>query len=100
MGDILVARCECGYRSRQLHIGFGFEAGSEWIPFGCPKCGVVRAVREKEPLRCPRCGGPGLSYQLDSGDEERGTELKLDALWECPKCGKQSLRFESVGLWD
>lgn len=98
VGDIVVARCRCGYQSKQLFIGSGMMPRDRWLAL-CAHCREVVSVDVQEKrLRCPQCRRkPKLVQPERRRIEERGATLFPT---ECPSCGQSSLQFHFVGVWD
>lgn len=118
-GTIVRAACPCGYDSGSMFL-FGGRANFKTycaFPVYCQECPGLEVVNlyAGEPA-CPGCrearalpyddpslvGVPGGNVIASWNTVKRlGRALNLtDGAYLCPKCGKFSLRFAPVGLWD
>ena len=110
MGYLLKAICSCGYESKEIMQGIGFDYARKGIyyePAWCDNCGIVEARdgREEHP-ECKTCHAVMHFYQ-----EEDEAPVTYDILglretdydkrkWHCPRCQQQELSFVKIGLWD
>ncbi|WP_162055404.1 hypothetical protein [Pontibacter pamirensis] len=112
MGDIIQAICPCGLESEAIFQGIGFnyyETGYAVEPAYCDTCGIVTGKDiSKNFSKCPECRRKMKFYR----DEMEATKEEQELLpsyidyqeakryWHCPRCKRQTLRFESTGCWD
>ncbi len=112
MGNIVQAICSCGLQSEMIHQGIGFKYYENSIriePAYCDRCGIVfgRDI-SKSFSKCPRCRKKVKFYKeaVEESSVEKGLGLATDdylqekECWHCPRCKRETLRFESLGLWD
>ncbi len=93
MGEMLLARCICGYESRP-YAGSGMVQGPEYAPALCRHCRELVSVPVKPGSGCPRCGAPTEPLC-------KGSRGKWDGQrYEFPRCGKPTLRLSFAGVWD
>src|SRR5262245_1908186 len=97
MGEIISARCSCGYERRELTIGCGM-LGKCYVLVWCRGCGRHRSVGEDMlNAGCPKCHTQltpvRLVYIPDIGND-------YDVHYECPVCGQRNLKFDLEALWD
>ena len=99
MGLILSANCACGING-EVQAGSGELEGSACIPAYCKSC--QRLVTVSTSSRRPRCKHCRSSVKLIQvfDPNQPGVEEEPQAPIQCPRCGKQTLRFELTGLWD
>ena len=112
MGSIIKAVCKCGLESDEIYQGIGFmyfETGTRIEPAYCDACGiVVGRDMSKSYSKCPKCRRKIRFYKDDVeenlSEEETellsGDYLEEKEFWYCPRCKRETLRFESMGLWD
>jgi len=110
MGSIIRAVCECGYDSGDIYQGGGFLnfMKEDIEPAYCRKCKklVIANHMLKHP-KCPDCKGKIVFYdnqELWSEDSKLGycwgnVVIPFDKCF-CPQCGKKTMKFQDVGLWD
>ena len=112
MGFAVSGRCGCGYAAEFLAVGVGMrDTPGVWLsPCLCRKChkAVSANVLAKTP-KCPECKAKGVEPYVDpdAGKEEgeqypscAASEPLFEKHFECPACGKKSLKFEFAGMWD
>src|SRR4051812_37568073 len=116
MGDILVGRCSCGFEARDLFVGPGMTTETYCgTPAVCSRCGRldVYNILSKRP-RCRTCRRAirfyiavmPPDYQSDMDTDIFGWHLAERTLvlraagHVCPKCGHDTLQFQSIGCWD
>ena len=113
MGYLLLANCKCGYKSKTLQQGVGFnysEDGSYYEVAYCDGCKRVQdADSSQVGASCKRCKAPLRFYKEDIEMTETSTNdfgfpntdyLEQKEYWHCPKCKQETLTFSSAGLWD
>jgi len=94
MGEMLQARCTCGYEAR-TSAGCGMVSGPEYAPALCRQCReLVTVPVNGGGSACPRCGAPTEPLRKGSS---RGWGRKP---YECPRCGRLALQLSFVGVWD
>jgi RNA polymerase subunit RPABC4/transcription elongation factor Spt4 len=98
MGDLLSARCRCGYSTHNLLLGGGTFRGPLPLIALCNHCHEVINVDANKLPVCPRCGKDVALYN-GSGYPEHGFGGGK-ALYRCPKCGQNTLEFHTEGLYD
>lgn len=101
MGDLVSARCECGYKARYLRIGGGkaeYRVSSPSLA-SCDHCRQVVAVNviTDHPV-CPICGGEVTFYPHDAARWRFAVEPTK--AYRCPKCGQNTLVFTMEGHYD
>jgi hypothetical protein len=119
MGQIVTAKCTCGYSATELPIGaemanFIFYCA---FPVLCRDCQdlVITNVLQKPP-HCPHCGGDDIipydSSKLlhKEGDnlvawwnvsDKLGRVLVLtDGDYLCPACNKYHMTFKPCTVWE
>jgi len=115
MGFMVSGRCTCGYAANNLAVGVGMQdkPGTWLSPCLCRTClqTVSVNVLAKTPA-CPTCRSKDIYSYVSYVDPDCGTEEGeqypscaaseplFDKRFECPACGKNSLRFEFSGMWD
>ena len=112
MGNIIKASCLCGLESEDIYHGIGFrfyETGTRVEPAFCDACGIVvgRDIN-KSYSKCPKCRKKVKFYRDEIEERVVEEELGLSTgdyledkeFWHCPKCKREKLQFESMGLWD
>jgi Zn finger protein HypA/HybF involved in hydrogenase expression len=121
MGEIIEARCSCGFQPGAIFAGGGFS-NFETVcaaPAICLHCTEFLVENYKaEFSRCPKCHRNVTFYndpKVQATDEEpandqpvfewfagddKGAFLLPDTRYLCPKCGNITLRFYDVGSWD
>jgi len=118
MGSILIAECDCGFKSKEIYAGGGvanFETECA-APAVCKNCSsflVLNYLRKKN--KCPNCKSEVTFYNDPSIQKKTNTENTVfdwyfeeyqhtfvlpDTKYYCPKCKKFNLRFISLGCWD
>ena len=110
MGQLIDAKCECGYEERDIPLGYGKirEDDRIYFPGLCEFCRAVVAVRFlNEEVRCCRCnalnpkvydhGGDGVATYWRFPDGEKILPAEGG---ECPKCGNDTLSFSISQHWD
>lgn len=97
MGSLIRACCSCGYSSENIPDGHGFDPDRENRPARCNDCQEVVTVDVLlNPMQCPYCGGsPAEVYTVS---EDRHPDL--DYFLSCPRCRRNTLYFEPIGIWD
>jgi len=119
MGQMINAKCECGFETDVMCLGGGMlnfmtECA---FPFYCEECSFLFEgnIFDKSIL-CPKCHKADI-YPYDSKKayatlgkknvfnwrvvDEIGRVLVLtDGNYICPSCRKFSLKFFDVGNWD
>ena len=112
MGFAVSGRCSCGYAAKGLMVGVGMrDPRGKWLaPCICRNCHqAVSANVQAKTLKCPSCKAKGIEPYVDpdAGKEEgeeypscAASEPLFDSRFECPACGKKSLKFEFAGMWD
>jgi phage FluMu protein Com len=112
MGNIIQAVCPCGLASEKIFQGIGFryfENGIRVEPAYCDRCGiVVGRDMSKSYSKCPQCRKKVKFYKEDveESSDEKESDLAMDdylqerECWHCPRCKRDTLRFESLGMWD
>lgn len=112
MGNIIKAVCTCGLESDEIYQGIGmrfYETGSRTEPAYCDACGiVVGRDTSKSFSKCPQCRRRVKFYkeEVEENEVEKIPGLATDdyldekGFWHCPRCKRETLRFESLGLWD
>ncbi|GAB3533060.1 hypothetical protein GCM10027443_17780 [Pontibacter brevis] len=112
MGNIIQAVCQCGLESDTIYQGIGFryyENGIRVEPAHCDACGIVVGKdMSKSYSKCPECRRKAKFYKDDVEEnlpEEKTVVLSGDYLdekkfWHCPRCKRETLHFENMGLWD
>ena len=124
MGDVLNAKCACGYE-KEVYEGVGMASWPRLnFPFTCHDCKIVFTGNENNNAEtCAVCDGKNVfsykhsSLQGESDREESAKGLEntrpartLDRLtippealagrYRCPSCTDFELRFETIGSWD
>jgi len=128
MGTMLIAQCDCGFKSNMINAGGGMSNFNEVLnaPAFCKRCKMflVKNYLEQDP-RCPRCKGKIHFYNdpaLFKGDLTKEVEYvfhwrspdNFDLIFPnidnffclpntdymCPRCGKMTMKFIDVGFWD
>jgi hypothetical protein len=119
MGSQVTAKCGCGVETDVL-IGGGMLNFTTtcFFPCLCENChSIVEMNLLAKVMECPQCralnpiayddprlsGAPGHHYVAEwDMQEQLGRELVLtDGKYMCPKCGRMSLEFSTIGLcWD
>jgi len=119
MGSILVAECECGFKSEEMFAGGGMLNFYEVCnaPAICKECGIIftrNFMSTKKNIRCPNCKKKALYYNdpILHGDKQ-GEEVVFSwnlpadesfilphTTYCCPQCRQMNLRFFDVGCWD
>ena len=85
-------------------------------PAVCKSCEVFDALNiQDEDTRCPECGDAVVFYNdpsmnlrrenipfrvTDRFASEHHDKYLLNHLFKCPDCGKYTMKFEWVGMWD
>ncbi|RDV11836.1 hypothetical protein DXT99_23925 [Pontibacter diazotrophicus] len=112
MGNIIKAVCQCGLESGEIYQGIGFryfENGIRIEPAYCGDCGIiVGRDMSKSFSKCPQCRKKVKFYKEDVEESEIEKELGLatdDYLpekeqWLCPRCKRETLGSEFMGMWD
>ena len=114
IGAILIAQCDCGFRSEELYTGFGFDSFEDIDiqPAACLNCGILLEVDVNQgKAECPICGKEMRMYDdpwMQEGGEMRVDENDLSSIiaaqerirYLCPRCKRMSMRFIEVGFWD
>lgn len=105
MGTIVQAACDCGYRSKALRFGAGMTDFDRILEVPVLRHGeneicTLNILREKNVNGCHF-----YSFTASEAEDNRRThdffDERLPAKGNfCPKCGKNSLRFDAVGLFD
>jgi hypothetical protein len=116
MGDILIAKCKCGFKE-QFHAGGGKANFKTFCgaPAYCKKCNAFRVGNYLNPDKtCDTCGSEIMFYN-NIGLQKQGKKPKGNAFgWNmsqgnfllpktqyfCAKCGKFKLEFKSIGNFD
>lgn len=121
MGDIINAKCNCGFESGGIFAGGGMTNYDKFcsVPALCENCRdlvIVNYLRKN--LKCPKCGKKVVVYgdptlqqtrkkaERSSDifswfvDEKKGTFALPDVFYLCPRCGKKRMRFFHNGQWD
>ncbi len=97
MGSLIRARCSCGYSSENLPEGHGFDPDRENRPARCDACRrVVTVDILLNPVRCPLCGGSPAEVYGASED----LHPDLNHFFSCPRCRRNALYLEPIGIWD
>lgn len=112
MGNIIQAVCPCGLESEEIlqGIGFGyFTNGIRTESAYCDACGIVigRDI-SKSFSKCPASRRKIKFYLEDVEESEVENQpgmatddyLQQKEHWHCPRCKRETLTFESLGLWD
>lgn len=94
MGLIIRAVCSCGYTSKEIFQGHGGESYNVQWPANCASCRQI-VTADPQTRRCSRCNG-----QIAELLGDPAAEFELRAEHKCPRCGKCTLHFEPVGIWD
>ena len=120
MGQILQARCKCGFQSEELYAGGGFFDFIDNLhaPALCGQCQqLVMLNYLYSDERCPTCGGEVIYYNDPSLQEppERKEQpiifnwrirdsdtffILPDTHYLCPRCGQKRMKFFDCGCWD
>jgi hypothetical protein len=110
MGTMLQAMCSCGYKTGIFDQGGGMRSFKtvDMEPALCRKCKKVVVVnRMLAPNVCPKCKKEVTFYDsptLHSGPEDDGHRWFGTVIPEgrclCPRCGKMTLSFVSMGCFD
>ncbi len=121
MGDIFTAKCQCGFKSRELTVGRGMmHAHPYYLPVACPACHVIWTVDSRRGCRtCRKChtalyylheGGSFIPadvlkrlkvdypWNLDNTEEEVESMPKVRYL--CPRRGIFEMALLDAGCWD
>ena len=127
MGDVLNAKCTCGYE-KEIYEGVGMASWPRLnFPFTCHDCKIVFTGNENNNAEtCAVCDGENIfSYKHTSLHREPGKEDRTQGLGNakqartldlmnaltappeslagrcrCPSCTDFELRFETIGSWD
>jgi hypothetical protein len=100
MGSLLQAFCPCGYRSREIFAGGGFDGGRN-IPGRCDYCREIITINpNKKRVRCTRCGRKPVALEEVIHLDEMTETIGEKKAYLCPKCNSTSLTFEFIGTWD
>jgi hypothetical protein len=112
VGLMVSGRCGCGYAAEGLAVGVGMRnTPGVWLsPCLCRNCHqAVSANVLAKTLKCPTCKGKEITpfVDPDSGKDEdeafpdcRASEPLFEGRFDCPACGKKTLRFSFSGMWD
>ncbi|MBN1573614.1 MAG: hypothetical protein JW984_10505 [Deltaproteobacteria bacterium] len=120
MGTVFQAKCECGFESEEIFAGGGMLNFTEYCgaPAICLKCRKLFVKNYlKDNPKCSYCKRPVIFYDdpsvhapIDSSEEdnvifdwrlEDDNFFELpDTMYLCPKCGKMTMEFISIGCWD
>jgi len=122
MGSMLKGSCECGFESEIISAGGGMSNFQEYCgaPAICLNCKEFLVLNYMNNCsKCPSCGyeitfynDPSTQIPLKESyndledifkwhvSKEKGDFWLLKTSYLCPKCGKMTLTFELVGLWD
>jgi ribosomal protein L37AE/L43A len=121
-GSILKASCPCGFHSGNIYAGGGmgnFQTVCN-APAYCPACKALRVVNYLDAAcTCAECGGKVVFYNdlslqekppaaqgglkktiFSWNTDKKGVFVLPDTHYLCPACGKLTLTFEHIGLWD
>ena len=122
MGDVIRAMCKCGFKSEDIYAGGGMEDFQTncTTPALCTHCSrfLIKNYLKKYS-KCPVCrkkvvfyNDPSLQSRRGRTSEGNGDVFSWDTRGEkglfrlpdnhylCPRCGKMTLRFICIGLWD
>jgi predicted Zn-ribbon and HTH transcriptional regulator len=113
MGSIIKAICPCGLESEEIMQGIGFnylERSIQMEPAFCDACGIVIG-RDIQKLysKCPKCRKKMTFYKPETEEEDdeaigysfaSDNYLQQREKWHCPRCKRETLRFEFMGCWD
>ena len=128
MGDIVNAKCECGFEEDCLSIGCGMSM-TYYAPAVCLPCGILvtksyyaKDGNSARRYSCKLCHArlhflnepgffspPDLASQFPDSDPwdithvssgETGRESYPEVRYTCPKCHKMTLALEDGGCWD
>jgi predicted Zn-ribbon and HTH transcriptional regulator len=117
MGQIIEARCTCGFTSGRIFAGGGFMNFEEArnAPAVCTACGILFAGNYfSKDIRCPKCKKKALFYddpalRVEAEGEDTvfswglpdGRTFTLPEIdYYCPQCKQKKMRFYTVGFWD
>jgi len=119
-GTILKASCPCGFHMDSIMAGGG-KANFRTFCAAPAYCAADKTMKILNYLEdAPSCGpdggkpvfynDPSLQERLPAGaqpkivfswnTDKKGVFVLPDVNYLCPRCGKMTLRFESVGFWD
>lgn len=127
-GSILNFYCDCGFKKNEVYVGA--ETNRHYIVCICFNCNIlisklIVSGNNAKPVFCKKCQKRMLNineknawipeilnerfhetdpwlledYTIEDDEEELETEIS-DIKILCPKCGRYSLKYEGVGLWD
>jgi DNA-directed RNA polymerase subunit M/transcription elongation factor TFIIS len=120
MGNIVRAKCSnCGFDSGHLCLegsGLYDYATTDFEPAFCSYCKKLLVLDFlKKAAKCPKCKREVVFYN-DSSLKKTKRKSKLEkretkedstemfklysSFFLCPECGKMTLKFIWVGLWD
>jgi hypothetical protein len=118
MGSEVTAKCRCGVDANMM-IGGGMVnfMTTCYFPCLCDRChAIVQVNLLAKRKRCPQCKStkvipyddPTLSECTGKRtvvswnmEEQLGRDLKLtNGKYQCPECGKMTLRFTECSQWD
>lgn len=121
MGDIFIAKCPCGFKSRDFYVGRGIMSEHPYyLPVTCPQCHFIWAEDSRSGKRtCRKCKAT-LYYLHEAGNfvpDDVLTRLKVRFPWNldcteeeiestpkvsyrCPQCGKMEMQLLEAGCWD
>ena len=114
-GDIVTAKCECGFETT-MKLGGGkanFQSSCKF-PFYCNACSSLVLLNTlSEKICCKKCNSENVTtYDNDSlranisNNPVFGWNINnkiyslTDDFYFCPQCREFKLRFTEVGNWD
>ena len=117
MGTMIVATCDCGFKTDTMYLGGGMcnHTTMSNFPNYCKNCkSLFEANMYDDTIICTNCrsanivryDNPYVVKNLDElifdwrapGGKNTLKLSKKNSL--CPQCNQFSLKFESVGVWD
>ena len=111
MGGVLKAKCRCGFKTRELHVGLGErDVGMVYsLPVACSTCKRIWLAEQnlaeficrdpKPPLYLLHGTGNHTADRKTPSEFPWDTEGANTVLYRCPRCGKLEMTLTVVAQW-
>ena len=119
MGSLIGAFCKCGYESKEMHLGGGFNnfMSNCSFPYYCEDCKTLFIANKlAKKANCPKCknnnvfpyddkracktkGNEIFEWNITDDDSDK-TIILTDGKYICPKCNKYELSFLHLAYYD